>query len=135
MTKLKTKHLRGAHLHYAVAIALGHSIHINSVLHGHVMPGPWISGHVHDHNVWIQMYQFRPSENWARGGQIIEDHIDRLTKVDKNSWVAHKICYTKPEVYHAGYGETPLLAAMRCFVVAKIGEEVEIPDNLFTLTT
>lgn len=97
------------------------------------MVGPWVSGHVHDQNVWIQMYQFRPSENWVRGGQVIEDHIDRLTRVDEHSWMAHITCYDCPEVYHIGYGETPLLAAIRCFVTAKLGEEVEIPDNLFPM--
>lgn len=132
MSLIKTNKLQGARLNYAVAVALGHSVHINATLHGHVMHGPWISGHVHDQNVWIQLYQFRPSENWARGGQIIEEHIDRLSRVAESEWMAHKTCYENPEVYHTGYGETPLIAAMRCFVTAKLGESVEIPDNLFS---
>lgn len=134
MSKIKTKHLQGAKLNYAVALALGHSVHIDAILHGHVMSGPWVSGHVHDHNVWIQLYQFRPSENWARGGQIIDDHIDRLTRVGDREWMAHKTCYENPEVYHSGYGETVLIAAMRCFVTSRMGEEVEIPDILFSRT-
>jgi hypothetical protein len=28
------------------------------------------------------------------------------------------------------YGQTPLIAAMRCYVVSKLGEEVEVPDEL-----
>lgn len=27
------------------------------------------------------------------------------------------------------YGPTPLIAAMRCYVASKLGEEVEIPDE------
>lgn len=131
MTKVKTKNLCGAKLNYAVAVALGHSVHIDAVLHGHVMHGPWVSGHVHDQNVWIQLYQFRPSENWARGGQSIDEHIHRLTKLGDREWMTHKTCYDNPEVYHNGYGQTPLIAAMRCFVSSKLGEYVEIPDNLF----
>lgn len=30
------------------------------------------------------------------------------------------------------YGETPLIAAMRCFVASELGDEVEIPDELLT---
>lgn len=131
MAKVKTKDLCGAKLNYAVAVALGHSVHIDAVLYGHVMHGPWISGHVHDHNVWIQLYQFRPSENWARGGQIIEDHIDRLIRLSDNEWVAQINYYSCPELCHLGYGETPLIAAMRCFVLMKLGDEVDIPEKLF----
>lgn len=131
MSLIKTNKLQGARLNYAVAVALGHSVHIDAVLHGHVMHGPWISGHVHDQNVWIQLYQFRPSENWARGGQIIDEHIDRLTKLGDREWMAHKTCYDNPEVCYIGYGDTALQAAMRCFVAARLGETVEIPDTLF----
>jgi hypothetical protein len=28
------------------------------------------------------------------------------------------------------FGPTPLIAAMRCYVVSKLGEEVEVPDEL-----
>ena len=28
------------------------------------------------------------------------------------------------------YGPTPLIAAMRCFVVSKLGDEVNVPDDL-----
>ena len=27
-------------------------------------------------------------------------------------------------------GPTPLIAAMRCYVISKLGEEVEVPDEL-----
>jgi hypothetical protein len=29
-----------------------------------------------------------------------------------------------------GYGITPLIAAMRCYVASKLGDEVEIPAGL-----
>jgi hypothetical protein len=28
------------------------------------------------------------------------------------------------------YGPTPLIAAMRCYVASKLGDEVEVPDEL-----
>lgn len=30
------------------------------------------------------------------------------------------------------YGPTPLIAAMRCYVASKLGDEVEIPEELLT---
>ena len=43
------------------------------------------------------------------------------------------------EIYYIGEelvttGPTPLVAAMRCFVVSKLGDEVEVPDELQTPT-
>jgi hypothetical protein len=32
-----------------------------------------------------------------------------------------------PDPYH---GPTPLIAAMRCYVASKLGDEVEIPEEL-----
>jgi hypothetical protein len=28
------------------------------------------------------------------------------------------------------WGDTPLIAAMRCFVTSKLGDEIEIPEEL-----
>lgn len=38
-------------------------------------------------------------------------------------------------VYEADgcYGPTPLIAAMRCYVASKVGEEVEVPDELLEI--
>ncbi len=32
--------------------------------------------------------------------------------------------------FFTSYGSTPLIAAMRCYVASKLGEEVEVPDEL-----
>ena len=34
------------------------------------------------------------------------------------------------EMLYYAAGPTPLIAAMRCYVVSKLGEEVEVPDAL-----
>ena len=31
---------------------------------------------------------------------------------------------------HDAYGETPLIAAMRCLVASKLGDEIEVPEGL-----
>jgi len=132
---IDTNELRGAYLNYAVAISLGHKVHINEVLRWHQMPGPWISGHIFDPNTWIQLYQYRPSDNWARGGPIIDQYIDQVTRISDKSWIAIKCQVDRPDVVlHSGQGETALIAAMRCLVRSKLGDTVEIPDNLFCTT-
>jgi len=75
---------------------------------------------------------YEPISDWAQGGPIIEREriaigFDRIDDIDCGLaiWAACK--------YHdgvEGYGPTPLIAAMRCYVASKLGEEVEIPEEL-----
>lgn len=39
--------------------------------------------------------------------------------IKRQDWHKHYLC-----------GPTPLIAAMRCFVASKLGDEVEIPEEL-----
>ena len=36
---------------------------------------------------------------------------------------------------HRSYGPTPLVAAMRCFLAAQVGDTVDVPDALVTKST
>ena len=59
------------------------------------------------------------SSDWAQGGPIIERGGISLECDEFARW-------------HANGGwssDTPLLAAMRCYVVSKLGDEVEVPDE------
>ena len=85
--------------------------------------------------------EWKPSADWPQGGPIIErakihllspygaHPIPSLAK----SWLAH--CLKAPHLADGwgpakGHGPTPLIAAMRCFVTSKLGDEVEVPDEL-----
>ena len=64
------------------------------------------------------------STNWAQGGPIIErERIDVLYEHDLR-WIA------VPQKGIESYGPTPLIAAMRCYVASKLGDEVDIPEEL-----
>lgn len=68
---------------------------------------------------------FQPSTNWCIGGPIIElmgMHISRTNKTDKEPWAA---CMT-----NWIDGATPLVAAMRCYVAYRWGDEVDVPEEL-----
>ena len=65
-----------------------------------------------------------PSIDWAQGGPIIErERIDILFQ-EKDRWLAVGFGMNEAQ------GQTPLIAAMRCFVASKLGEEIEIPEKL-----
>lgn len=67
---------------------------------------------------------FRPSADWECGGPIIErEGISVLMEDDtwkaSNSWGHIPL-----------EGPTPLVAAMRCYVASKLGQKVEIPEEM-----
>lgn len=68
--------------------------------------------------------------DWSYGGPIIEQEGINLrlhTGTDKQHiafvWVKHQLA-------HRQQGPTPLIAAMRCYVTSKLGDEVDIPEEL-----
>ena len=66
------------------------------------------------------------STNWLFGGPVIEgEGIHLYVDESKLEWVSS--CWGHQSAYH---GTTPLIAAMRCFVASKLGDEVEIPEEL-----
>ena len=67
--------------------------------------------------------EYDPSTNWEHGGPIIERERINLWN-EGHDWEAS--LYGK----HIVWGETPLVASMRCYVASKLGDEVEIPAEL-----
>lgn len=81
---------------------------------------------------------FNPSTDWAQGGPIIEREKIKVFPNVGGTWSA-QIRHTEahPLVSHpvlAGWtnssGQTPLIAAMRCYVASKFGDDMEIPEAL-----
>jgi len=67
--------------------------------------------------------EFSPSTDWAQGGPIIEREKMTLEWTGED-WMAY---IRHDEEY---FGPTPLIAAMRCYVASKMGDEVELPNEL-----
>ena len=85
---------------------------------------------------------YSPSTDWAQGGPLIERERVKVFPNVGGTWSA-QIRHTEshPLVSHpvlAGWtnspGPTPLIAAMRCLVASRLGDEVEIPDELQGVT-
>lgn len=68
---------------------------------------------------------YAPSTDWSQGGEIIERERINLWN-EGYDWEASR--YGE----HIVWGQTPLVAAMRCYVASKLGDEVEIPAELLT---
>lgn len=77
--------------------------------------------------VHIQHY----STHWAQGGPIIEQEIHAFDHMQSDRVCAIiKRKDLRNGGFNHGYGPTPLVAAMRAFVASKLGDEVEIPEEL-----
>jgi hypothetical protein len=80
---------------------------------------------------------YSPSTDWNQGGPIIErEKIEVTPPTPKwcdeqadNDWMAVSLPAVRGEAT-LEVGPTPLIAAMRCYVASKLGDEVEIPEEL-----
>jgi len=79
----------------------------------------------------MPLHAFTPSTDWSQGGPIIE--------WEEIEWCIHNNEGGTPVVWKAwpyadigaeGFGPTTLIAAMRCYVTARLGDEVDVPEEL-----
>lgn len=116
--KIKTSELTGLQLDWAVAKCEGLDVYIPAFA-----DTPWLQ--------FKDCYgtpQHCPkfSTDWAQGGPIIELEGIDVSYVSKSDWFASKR-ENHEKLY---FGLSPLVAAMRCFVTSKLGDEVEVPEEL-----
>lgn len=125
--KTKTSNLTGNALDWAVAKCEGYEFHDAFVINGDP-PQVWLE--CNKTLRWLALRFYNPSTNWSRGGPIIEREL-LLVGPDSDRRVGFKALNmrTLGQTYKQ-YGSTPLIAAMRCYVASKLGDEVEIPEEL-----
>jgi hypothetical protein len=119
----KTTDLIGAALDWAVAKCEGREIYRSK-------KGRWMTANYGEFNPRHGAPWYEPSTDWAQGGPIIEREVISLIHPKYDCWTAH--CYDKTvddESYTLD-GPTPLIAAMRCYVASKLGDEIDVPDEL-----
>ncbi len=115
--KIKTSELTGVQLDWAVAAAN----QLKVVLHGKSIQVWLVDSLTKEPEVLVN---YRPSTSWSQGGPIIER--ERIVVQFGPLWTAvhHK------RLGQPSYGPTPLIAAMRCYVASKLGNEVDVPEEL-----
>jgi hypothetical protein len=74
---------------------------------------------------------YSPSTDWSQGGPIIEREeiaLEPMTHDEHgDGWLATRV--EGPAVCME-FGPTMLIAAMRCYVAACLGDEIELPEEL-----
>lgn len=115
--RVKTSEARGAVLDWLVATAKGFS--------------PVFEHTLYDPIIYLSKMQkqeedsYAPSRRWSEGGEIIEREHMTLHCYSDSLWDA---CIGRLD--YVADGPTPLIAAMRCFVASRLGDEVDVPDEL-----
>ena len=104
---MKTNELIGAALDWAVAKCEGEEVRL-------------IKGQLE--TLWTDN-GYKPSTDWAQGGPIIEREKITIFQTGRD-WMGYIWEDTE------SFGPTPLIAAMRCYVASKLGDEVTLPPEL-----
>ena len=125
--KIKTSELTGATLDWAVAIAEGYGEPNRLFLYGEPKKHVRIANQDGIEHTYAYSFKANFSTDWSQGGPIIEREISELYEHKPlECWAA------KSKAGDLRYGPASLIAAMRCYVASKLGDEVEVPDELST---
>ena len=102
-------------------------------------------------NLWTGSAFLKYSTLWSCGGPIIErEKIDLEFMDNFEAWCGSVVreygqdresysddqdrdSYTVEQESFVAYGPTPLIAAMRVFVASRLGNEVDVPEELAAL--
>lgn len=122
--KIKTQNLIGEPLDWAVRVAQGFTFNGKFWSDG--------EGHYYKHDD-------SPSTSWFQGGPIIEREGIDVQQVfcsmegsfaEPCGWQAVKHTAGGPINPPRQVADKPLIAAMRCYVASKLGDEVDVPEGL-----
>ena len=126
--KVKTSELTGSALDWAVAKADENLYPSGEV---RLIDGGVITIAAGDYEEVDYWQRYSPSTDWSLAGPIIEQESMTVGKqVHRDEWSAESFYGEGISVAHIGFGPTPLIAAMRCYVISKLGNEIDIPEVL-----
>ena len=120
--RIRTACLTGDALNWAVAKCEGEEKDLFVGSDGELLSHSWDMGL---HMWWCF------DTDWKSSGPIIAREgiaIERMRRLME--WEAR--IYPPDDTPWVFYSDSPLIAAMRCYVASKLGEEVEVPDELIT---
>lgn len=125
MKQIKVSEATPIQLDWLVAKCEGHNFVHGAYEYSTVDERVWASG--------ISPVERRYSTDWAHGGPIIgREHIE-FKEESPDLWFAeleHLGADDDGYSFGQGYGPTILIAAMRCYVASKLGDVVEVSEEL-----
>jgi hypothetical protein len=135
MVARKTSELTGAALDWAVAKCWWHDEFDRKRVWVHNKKTRILNNSdvAHDRRYYYSQ-EWKPSIDWSQGGPIIERDEICLQKVGLFGEEEEFGPWAASIAENSGYGPTPLIAAMRCEVAFRLGDEVEIPEELIDNT-
>ncbi len=116
--KIKTSELTGAALDWAVAVSDCQQVMSRQTPKRLLLANG---------DNWEALYA--PSTDWSQGGPIIERERISIT-LKHHGWWAACIYNVNDEPQYGQIASTTLIAAMRCFVASRLGDEVDVPEEL-----
>jgi hypothetical protein len=125
---MKTSELTGAALDWAVAKADGKAPKIDCTSFRDAFIYRVYLGWSYAYHSSGSIVEYKPSTAWAEGGPIIEREkirLDTTWNQEDGNWSARM-----DTVGGWWPGPTPLIAAMRCYVASKLGDNIDIPEEL-----
>ena len=120
---MRTGKLTGAALDWAVAKCQGIKLYPSKNKR-------WMTANYGEFNPRHGAPWWRPSSSWEQGGPLIEREGIEICRLKFVGEWRGQLYEQGIDKMHREYGPTPLIAAMRCFVVSKLGDEVNVPDDL-----
>ena len=123
--KIKTQDLTGPALDWAVAKCEGYT---NLRFHQEPpLAGAWIMDPPRKAYGPVLLSDCAFSTDWSQGGPIIErEKSSGYWNKPRQQWIAMHGGYLR---FYRGH-TTPLIAAMRCYVASKLGDTIDIPEEL-----
>ena len=126
---MKTSELIGPALDWAVAKCEGYVIEWDDVFEDY-----WLE---HGDVRHTRLGNYSPSTSWEQAGPLIERECIAtyasgacsVSPKNPDYWVA-EILDTSEILTQ--YGPTPLIAAMRCYIASKLGDIVDVPDEILS---
>jgi Protein of unknown function (DUF2591) len=143
MIKVKTAELTGQALDWAVAQVVQPKGFVLRDASGEIDP-PWVLGIASNpldlEGSWLKS-EWSPSTDWSQGGPLMDKYEISVIMEEgigpSSFWAGTKPLPDSMFGFNykgaSKYGETILIAVCRVVVAAKLGEEVEVPQELVTL--
>ena len=120
MAKIKTNELIGTALDWAVQ-----EIEYQRMVAEGEHVKQWA---LDDHRAGASINHY--STDWLWGGPILERENISVGYQGHSGVPLDSLWYATNRVDACGFGQKPLIAAMRCFCCSKLGDTVEVPDEL-----
>jgi hypothetical protein len=120
---MKTSELTGDALLWAVATCEGYT-NLHKPIEGRWPHEPHLAMMPPLGYGAMELWEIGSDNDWRFFGPIIERERINIRDDGGDQWAADD------SIRAAAYGPTPLIAAMRCYVASKLGDEVEIPEEL-----